>query len=136
MKNLDFKNAISLTLISFIAITKQWNVLPVDAPESEMYGFPFPYSCTGWHTSMSRQFFILEFFIDILCYYIFWLVILLCLKKLHVKLFANKMIKYSLITLSGILVLISLLLVFVFENVFDLYRDFDFTVLETNIKFF
>ena len=60
-----------LSIISLTIFTKWWYILPVDAPDSMMYGFPIPYSCNGWHTSLSYQIFIFEFIVDLLIHFAF-----------------------------------------------------------------
>jgi hypothetical protein len=61
LKELIYKRIIPLTIISFLLVTKWWYVLPIDSPHSIMIGFPLAYSCKGWHTSMSEQYFIINF---------------------------------------------------------------------------
>ena len=134
MKQSDLRIAVYLTIISFALITLQWNILPVDAPDSEMYGFPLPYSCNAWHTSLARQYFLLEFFIDILCYFIFWTVCLLFLKKLNVQIFSKRIIGYVLLFVAGIFLILSLILAFMFENTFQLKRDFDFETESIEVR--
>src|ERR1044071_5539679 len=75
MKSLTLKLILPLTLISFASFTKWWYVLVVDGPDEVLTGFPLPYVCAGWHTSASLQIFLLEFFIHLLCYFIFWFVL-------------------------------------------------------------
>ncbi|MEM6768710.1 MAG: hypothetical protein AAF655_27470, partial [Bacteroidota bacterium] len=60
MKQLIWRLVIPLTIISFFLVTKWWFVAVEDAPDSWMYGFPFPYLCEGWHTSLSLQVFLKE----------------------------------------------------------------------------
>jgi hypothetical protein len=136
LKTSDFKNALPITVISFIALTKQWTILPVDAPNSILYGFPLPYSCTGWHTSMSRQFFILELVVDFLCYYAFWTLFFYFLRKLHIHIRPPKIVKYAVLAITVLLLSASLAAAFLFDNTFQVQRDFDFEVLGTAIKFF
>ncbi len=136
LKFSDFKNAIPITFITFIAVTMQWNVQPVDAPESVMYGFPFPYSCNAWHTSMARQYFVLEFFADIFCYFGFWIFIFYLLRKVGVDMIRRRFVNYSINIFAAILIILSISLFFMFENIYKVSRDFDFTIQKTHVKFF
>lgn len=70
MKTISFKIILPLAYLAMYFVSKWWLVLPIDAPDSEMYGFPLPFQCEGWHTSMSVQLFLKEFFIDYLFYFI------------------------------------------------------------------
>lgn len=56
MKQLTLKLIIPLTVISFAIFTKWWYALPADAPDTMFHGFPFPFVCEGWHSSMTLQF--------------------------------------------------------------------------------
>lgn len=50
-----------------------------------MAGFPFPYVCDGWFTSMSNQFFVTELIIDFLIYILFWLLLIFSINRFFVK---------------------------------------------------
>jgi hypothetical protein len=65
VKNLTWKLMLPLTLMSFATFTKWWYVLPVAARDTMMTGFPLPFVCEGWHTSMSLQIFMAEFLINL-----------------------------------------------------------------------
>src|SRR6478736_3232592 len=71
LKQLTWRLAFPLSIILFGTITKWWYVLPVEAPDTMMIGFPLAYLSDGWHTSMSYQIFILEFLVDFLVYFLF-----------------------------------------------------------------
>lgn len=60
------------TIMSMFLVTKWWFVLPVDGPDKMFWGFPFAFMGEGFHTSMSYQFFLLEFLFDFLIYFSFW----------------------------------------------------------------
>lgn len=111
----------------------KWNVLPVDAPDSTMYGFPLPYSCDAWHTSTARQYFILEVAFDFIFYFSIWAILIVILSKLKLTI-NSKILSYGLIVLATILLIMSLLSVLLFESTFDLQRDFDFETKSTEIK--
>jgi len=55
MKKLIWKIVLPLTLILFSTITMWRFVLIVDGASEILTGFPLPYICPGWHTSLSYQ---------------------------------------------------------------------------------
>ncbi|MGL1887236.1 MAG: hypothetical protein OCD76_12050 [Reichenbachiella sp.] len=136
MKKLIRPYIIPLTLISFALITKWWFVIPIDAPESVMKGFPLPFMCNGWHTSGSRQFFVLEFFIDIALYFTFWFVLFYSYLRFVSDIKVIKSVSKILQTISGIFVLL-----FVIANIllfgddrYKLIRGFEFKTVESGIN--
>lgn len=135
MKKELLKIIIPISIISFIVFTKWWYVSVVDTPNSIMIGFPLAYSCNGWHTSMSQQFFLLEFIFDFLVYFIFWTILIFAFDKLISEINIKKVVNRILIIISSLLMSGSLLLVFMPENLFFLKRDFDIEVIDTKTKF-
>ncbi len=81
MKKLAWKLVLPLTIISFVVFTKWWIVDVVDGPQETLIGFPFPYNCPGWHTSLSLQIFVWPLMIDLLVYYTFWLVLIFVINR-------------------------------------------------------
>ncbi len=115
--------------------SKWWYILPIDAPESDMYGFPLPFQCDGWHTSMSIQIFLLEFFIDYIFYIAFFSLIFIITKR-YLAFRISPKITYF---LSWILYLISTFnLIFcfiIFETKFYPKRYFEINVIETKFSY-
>lgn len=68
--NQIFRLVIPLAFILFFLITLKRYVSVIDGPLEYLYGFPLPYTCKGWHTSLSRQYFISEMLIDFIVYFI------------------------------------------------------------------
>ena len=134
LQELIYKRIIPLTIISFILVTKWWYVLPTDAPHSIMIGFPLAYSCEGWHTSMSEQYFIMEFFIDILFYFTICFFLIFIIDRYVIKKKLNKIVTIILISLSGIFLLLSILIVSNPDNLFYLKRNFEIITIETQPK--
>ncbi len=73
---------IPVTIISFAVFTKWWFTVPVDAPDTMYWGFPFAFVGEGWHTSMSLQIFVMELIADLIFYFLFWYV---CYTKWNYK---------------------------------------------------
>lgn len=69
MRVLLWQLIVPITIILFVSFSKWWLVLPVDAPDTMMKGFPLPYEAEAWHTSLAKQFFMMEFTLDVLFYF-------------------------------------------------------------------
>jgi hypothetical protein len=135
MKSLTFKIVLPLTVISFATLTKWWYVLPVDAPDTMLTGFPFPFLCNGWHTSLSLQIFVTEFIADLVTYFLFWFILIFCINRFAVKLKVHKAVTISLWTLSGLIIAFATLLAANKDNLFYAKRPFGIEVMETGFKF-
>ncbi len=135
MKNLTFKLVLPLTIISFALITKWWYALPVDAPDTLFTGFPFPFECEGWHTSLSLQIFVTEFILDFLIYFLFWFTLLFCVHRFCIKIHPQKMLPFVLWTLSGLIISVAILIASNSDHVFYLKRPFEMEVMQTGYKF-
>jgi hypothetical protein len=115
--------------------TKWWYILPVDAPDSMMYGFPIPYSCNGWHTSLSYQIFIFEFLVDLLIHFAFWFVVAFIINRLIIKIRLHKIVVIALLSIAGLFAGGLILLASNSTNLFYLKRQFDIEILKTGYKF-
>lgn len=135
MKQLIFKLIIPLTVISFGTITKWWYALPEDAPDTLFNGFPFPFVCEGWHTSMSLQIFLTELTIDFLTYFIFWFTIVFFIKRFLTKINPHKIITIALWTFTGFIISVGVLFASNTENLFYVRRPFSIEIMETGYKF-
>ncbi|MBP0613959.1 hypothetical protein J8J42_13040 [Chryseobacterium sp. cx-311] len=135
MKQLTLKLVIPLTVISFATFTKWWYVLPVDAPDTMFSGFPLPFVCEGWHTSLSLQIFVTEFTIDLLTYFLFWLALVFCIDRFLTKIIPHKILTITLWTLTGLVIIGSGLIASNPDNIFYVKRPFDMETMETGYKF-
>ncbi|GEP52727.1 hypothetical protein FNO01nite_33990 [Flavobacterium noncentrifugens] len=135
MKQLAWKLVLPLTLLSFVVFRKWWYVFPDDAPDSMMAGFPFPYVCDGWFTSMSNQFFVVELTIDLLIYFTFWFLLILTINRFFVKIIIPKYLIVASLIVSTLILFSFVLIGSMRENVFDVYRDFDMEIKETGYNF-
>jgi len=82
MKKLIFRLTLPLTLISFVIITKWSYGIVIDGTDEFLYGFPLIYKCNGFYTSLSTQYFLTEMIINLLTYFVFWLIITLILNRI------------------------------------------------------
>jgi hypothetical protein len=135
MKSLTAKIIIPLTIISIATLTKWWYVLPVDAPDTMFTGFPFPFVCDGWHTSLSLQIFVREFFADFLTYFICWLIFIFCVNRFVVKLNPHKAVTTGLWSLSVLIIAFATLFAANADNRFYWKRTFDMKVMATGFQF-
>ena len=135
MKRLVWTLILPLTVISFSAFTKWWYVLPVDTPDTMMSGFPLPYVCDGWHTSLSLQIFFIELCIDLVTYFAFWFIVIFIINRIISKIKINKIVTLLLLSISGILTAGLILIAANSTNLYYLKRPFDIEVLTTGYKF-
>lgn len=135
LKQLILKLVLPLTVILFSIFTKWWYVQVVDGPDEMLYGFPLPFVCSGWHTSMSLQFFISEFLLDFLIYFLFLFVVFFCIHRFIVSIKIPKLPAILLWSIAGIILAFSLLVVSNPDNVFYIKRHFEMEIMETGYKF-
>ena len=135
MNQLTWKLILPLTVFSFIVFTKWWYVLPDDAPDAMMIGFPLPYACDGWGTSMSLQIFICELLIDLSVYFICWYILFFPLEKIWGNIKIHKTITILLLGVSGICIVLNSLIALHKDNRIYLKRPFGIEILETGYKF-
>src|SRR5690348_8265335 len=108
MKQLTWNLVLPLTVISFTAFTKWWYV-EGDGFTEILKGFPLPFVCPGWHTSLSLQIFVLELITDIMTYFAFWFLVVLAATKINKSFHVPKTATTILLVLSGFFTLILVL---------------------------
>ncbi|MES2110421.1 MAG: hypothetical protein V4577_16810 [Bacteroidota bacterium] len=135
MKQFTLKLVIPLTIISFVLITKWWYVQPEDAPDSMLKGFPFPYSGNGWWTSMSFQYFVLEFIADLLVYFVFWFLLIALINRYLKPIKIHKAVTIILWCISSLMGGGAIFIAGIMEHDFKLIRDFKMEVLDTGHEF-
>jgi hypothetical protein len=135
MKQLTFKLILPLTVISLAIFTKWWYVLPVDAPDTMLSGFPFPFVGAGWHTSMSLQIFVTEFIADLLTYFLFWFIVVFSVNRFWKKIYMNKVVTIVLWVSAGIVISGASFIASNPDNLFYVKRPFDVEVMESGYKF-
>jgi hypothetical protein len=135
MKKLIWKLVIPLTVLSFILFTKWWYTLPRDAPDTIFYGFPLPYVCDGWHTSLSLQFFCAPFLIDAICYFLFWFIIIFCIHRYCIRIIIPKTITALLLSFMCLSLGFSVFVISNKDNLFYWKKNFDMEIMTTGYKF-
>lgn len=134
IKQLTCRLILPLTIISLGTFTKWWYVLPVDAPDTMMIGFPLAFASDGWHTSMSLQIFVLEFVFDFLIYFLFWLLCIFFIDKYLRRIKISEILTGLLWTLSTIIFAVSVFIASFPEQIFEIKRDWDRQVMVTGFK--
>ncbi len=135
MKQLTWKLILPLTIISFATVTKWWYTLPVDAPDTLYSDFPFPFVGDGWHTSLSLQIFILEFFADFFIYFLFWFTVVFIIHRFLKKMHLPKSITIGLWSISGLIICLTIFITTFPDNAFYFKRPYDMEIMETGYKF-
>lgn len=135
MKQLTGRLLLPLTIISFGTLTKWWYVLPDDAPDTMMAGFPFAFVGDGWFTSMSLQIFLIELCTDFIIYFLFWLVIVFIIKHVWTQLSFSKTLTGVLWTMAILTISFWTFILTISENHIKLRRDWNMQVLVTGYKF-
>ena len=134
MKRITIQLVLPITIISMFVVTKWWFVLPVDAPDQVMHGFPLIFSSPGFHTSMSLQFFIVEFWIDFAVYFAFWWLVIYEIRR-HYFFYMNRLATIGLWLVTGLLLVCFTMIVSISEPHYHFKRPFEIEVLDSGDKF-
>lgn len=116
-------------------ITKWWYTLPVDGTDKLYWGFPLAFMGEGFHTSMSLQFFVLEFLVDFLIYFTIVLLLVLAFRKWIPALQIFNIITKTIWVLTLILLIGFGYIVTTSNPIFKLKRNYDWKVLQTGSIF-
>lgn len=135
MKQLTWKIILPLTQISFVTFTKWWYALPVDAPDTLLWGFPFIFVGEAWHTSMSLQFFLLELFADVAIYFLFWFIVVFCVNQFLRKIKPHKILVLVLWILSAFVISVETIIVRNSDSIFYLKNPFEMELMDTGYVF-
>ena len=135
MLKLAFRCTLPLTVLAFGVFTKWWYALPVDAPDSLLVGFPWPYVCEGWHTSMSLQLFLMEGTADFLVYFLTISLLISIFERLGITFHRNRSTTIILWSTAGLLITYAIILVSISNTIHYVKRPFDMKVLETGYRF-
>jgi len=135
MKKLTLHLVLPLAIISLFALTKWTCAQVVDAPNSVLQGFPFYYTCPGWGSSMSSQFFVMEFVIDLLVYFSFFFIVAYLIHRFLFSIKLHKAVPITLYIVAGLILSLQVL-IYTTETTFYLHRWFDIKVIESTYGFF
>lgn len=135
MKQLILRFILPVTIVSFFLFTKWWYALPVDAPDKLYWGFPLAYVGEGFHTSLSLQFFAIEWVVDVSVYFLLWLAIFFLLKRLRPQFFIKKGVSVLVWSIAVVFLMGAGLVVWLSNPVFHLKRPYEWRVMETGYTF-
>ena len=130
MKPTNWKILVPLTLVTMATVSKWWYVLPVDSVDTMMTGWPLPFVCAGWHTSLSYQIFVAELAIDAICYLGLVALALYVLQR-WLAVTVGKRTRVALWVLSALLMGLPLLMASNSNNLYYMHRDWDMQVIAT-----
>lgn len=132
MKKLLWKLIIPLTIISIVFFGKKWLVRDENGFEFEMYGFPLPFVCDAWYTSLALQIFVFEFVVNILTYFSFWFLLVLGVNRYLWNIKVHKIVKWVLWIVAGFLLVITTFYLSLPDHLYYLKRNFEIEVLSTD----
>ena len=134
LKQLTWRLIFPLTIVLFGTVTKWWYVLPVDAPDTMMIGFPLAFISDGWHTSMSLQIFIVELLVDFLVYFSICFLLVFLVDNYFIKIRVPKLVTGLLWTFSTLIIVISIWIASFPEQIIQTRRDWEMKVMVTGFK--
>jgi len=134
LKQLTWRLIFPLAIILFGTITKCWYVLPVDAPDTMMIGFPLAFVSNGWHTSMSLQIFVLEFLVDFIVYFSICFLVVFLVDRYLRKIKIPKLLTGFLWIFSTIIFALAIWIASFSEQIFKARRDWDMKIMTTGFK--
>jgi predicted neutral ceramidase superfamily lipid hydrolase len=135
MKASILKFALPLTILSLGIFTKWWYVLPDDAPDIILWGYPLPFIGDGFHTSMSIQVFTIELIFDFMVHLSIWLLIVSTISRFLFNVKLNKVLTPILIIASGLFFVNFIYIAYWSNPLFHIKRPFDMETRETGYKF-
>ena len=135
MVKLIWSLVLPLTIIVFGAVTKWRYVAVEDGTDEFLHGFPLPFMCRGWHTSLSLQIFVSELVFNFLVYFTFCLIVVLLINKYLKPIMIRKYLTFG---LYGFAIMTMLFYGFLFsnpDNIFKTKRDFNYKEIRSGYKF-
>ncbi|MGQ3060278.1 hypothetical protein [Flavobacterium sp.] len=134
MKHLLLKLILPLSLFSFVFVTKWSYVIVEDGPDDMLFGFPLPYRCSGWHTSMSTQYFLMEMVFDFVVYFIAWLLFIALTNRIF-TLRPNRAVVIAIWLVTVLSIGYPVFIATAFDNVFKTKRDLKYQEVDTGVHF-
>ncbi|MCZ4244120.1 hypothetical protein [Pedobacter punctiformis] len=134
MKRLTVKLVLPLTIISFVVITKWWLVKIVDAPDETLTGFPLPFVCRAWNTSMAFQFFIAAFMVDFLFYFLCWFGLIFVTNRYLISIKPYKIVTVIWWCLAALVIFGADVLALNKNNIFYFKRPFEIETIASGVS--
>lgn len=128
--------SLPMAIIAFFCITKWQYVHVIDHVDEFVFGFPFIYKCSGFHTSLSSQYFVVEMLANFLFYLGISYLLVLLLNRFRVLSFPKLVLRIFWITFFIIFVGF-LFLSYLLDDMYLLYLDFEIgTIHDKGISIF
>lgn len=124
-----------LTIISFFTVTRYYYAFVEDIGDIFFYGFPLPFNCKGFHTSLSEQFFIIPFVIDFMVYFAGWFIVISTINYFRKSYKVHRLVAIPLKVMAIVVLLIAVLFIGRVENMFKLTRDFEMEIKYTGVDY-
>jgi hypothetical protein len=135
MKQVTWRFAVPLSIISFVVVTKWWYALPLDARQTFYWGFPYAFVAEGWQTSGALQFFMLEGLADLSIYFAFWfLFTYIFLRKTVIKRI-HRLTSGLLWSIAFFVIIIAGIIIFNSYPSIKMKRDYDWKIINSGYKF-
>lgn len=134
MKKLILNFVFPLTVMLFFLFSRSVCAEIVDVPVSTLQGFPLPYTCPNWGSSMSTQFFVGEFIIDVLVYFILLFSLCCLIDRFLIRIKPYKAVSITLYIIAGVFLFLEIL-IYSRDNTFYVHREFDIKVIRSGLSF-
>ena len=135
MKKLMLKLVLPLAIIALFAFTKWTCAQVVDVPNSVLEGFPLRYNCPGWGSSMTLQFFVAEFVVDLSIYFTFFFIAIYLIDRFAFSIKPPKGMFITHYVIAGLILCLQIM-IYSRETTFYLHRWFDIKIIQSTYGFF
>lgn len=136
MRNLIVRVVVPASIILFVLVTRWWNALPEDAPDTRYWGFPLVFMGHGWHTSLSLQIFVLEMVADFLCYFIIVLSLLIGINRFFMRINSSRRVGIGMWIAAVLLLLPAIFILCIGDNLYHLTRSYKMEIMESGWQFY
>jgi len=135
VKKLIWNIVLPLTIIAFSIFTKWWYVIPNDAPDTMMIGFPLIWMSEGWHTSLSLQIFVGELIVNLVFYFLVLYFLFFAINRFFAEIKVSKFITIIMYSIVGLICFGAIWIGTMPEHIYKAKRDFDIEILDSGYHF-
>lgn len=134
MKKLIFNLIFPLSFISYFLFDKWWYVVIVDYIDVNMYGFPLINCSPSTGASMEYVYYVSETMINVVCFFTFWLAIVLIINRFIKPIFISNLIGKTCSVLLGLYVIGFTYFSIEFNTRFYFKRDWQIEIMDTGFE--
>lgn len=134
MRKFVTRLVLPVTILAFSLFTMRWHIFVEDMGNEVMYGFPFIYKCRGWHTSVSTQYFVLEFIADFITYFMICFAIIYIIRR-WIKFRIARTVSLLLWVTATLAITVNEFWLMMPETVYHIKRKFEVKVDDTGFHF-